>query len=442
MNCASVQPQLSAWLDQELSDEARRKVDEHLAGCAACRAVVDDLQRLHQQCNAELKVSQEEVNRLVESALAHYQPATLVYRPRPWRAVTLAIMSAAAGFLLALAVLPEWWKKTQVANVQPTNREQSGELPVQLALAIGTVEVEDNGAWKPLATGTKLHAGQRLRTPGKSRCELRCSDGSEVRLNSNCELIVHTPRLYQLKQGQVWSTVAPDRVPFQIKTDQSTVTALGTQFDLNYQEKLTTLTVLEGKTRLEQTGGKITEVNAGQQLEVDSQRGSFDLRQPDYQLYQATNWVNEILVLKGRDNPELIRRINDVMASIGETKMIFMAEEEMRTLGDHCVVPLCRYLQSERSKKQEERRQLAARIIADLAQPRSIGDLIDLLGDSDPQVRASLAKALLRLTRQDMGMTIQQWQSSDELNRAKALERWKSWWKRNQERYPESGKVA
>ena len=147
--------------------------------------------------------------------------------------------------------------------------------------------------------------------------------------------------------------------------------------------------------------------------------------------------MNEILVLKGRDNPELVRRINDVMASIGETKMGFLAEEEIRTLGDHCVVPLCRYLQSARSQQQDAQREIAARIIADLAQPRSIGDLIDLLTDTNPQVRSSMARGLARLTKQEMGVTVQQWQTIDAQRQKQSQNQWKEWWKKNQARYPE-----
>ena len=37
MNCLEAQENLSAYLDRELPEDVRRKMDEHLAGCAACR---------------------------------------------------------------------------------------------------------------------------------------------------------------------------------------------------------------------------------------------------------------------------------------------------------------------------------------------------------------------------------------------------------------------
>ncbi|MFT3879963.1 MAG: FecR domain-containing protein [Gemmatales bacterium] len=443
MNCDSIQPLLSAWMDRELSRDQVVQVEQHLAGCVACKALLEDMQRLDQQLRAKLPSPPDEVQQLIDSTLIAVRRDVVPYQQRPWRAIALAIASAAAGFLLAVVLLPELFKKPVASKVVPSSTQATLELPIQLALAIGVVEIEEQGLWKPLATGTKLQAGQRLRTPERSRCELRCADGSEIRLNSNSEIIVHSQRLFHLKQGQVWSTVVAATTPFQVKTDQTTVTALGTQFDLNYQLQRTTLSVLEGKTRFD-LQGKSAEVNAGQQLLVNNSNGAFDIRDsgPDYALFQATNWVNEILVLKGRDNPELNRRINDVMASIGETKMSFLAEEEIRTLGDHCVVPLCRYLQTARSHQQGTRREMAARIIADLAQPRSIGDLIDLLSDTNPQVRSSMARGLARLTKQDMGLSSQQWQTADEQKRQQVQKQWKEWWKTNQSRYPDSGSKA
>ncbi|HQR06147.1 MAG TPA: FecR domain-containing protein [Gemmatales bacterium] len=443
MNCASIQILLSAWMDRELSSDQVLQVEHHLANCATCKSVLEEMQRLDQQLRAKLPPSPEEVQRLIDSTLFASRGDALPFRPRPWRTIAMTVASAAAGFLLAVVLLPEWFNKPIASKVAPSSTQAALDLPVQLALAIGVVEIEEQGTWKPLATGTKLQAGQRIRTPERSRCELRCADGSEIRLNSNSEIIIHSPRLFHLKQGQVWSTVAAATTPFRVKTDQTTVTALGTQFDLNYQVQRTTLSVLEGKTRFD-LQGKVAEVKAGQQLLLDNGKGTFDIRDPnpDYALYQATNWVNEILVLKGRDNPELNRRINDVMASIGETKMAFLAEEEIRTLGDHCVVPLCRYLQSARSQEQEMRREMAARIIADLAQPRSIGDLIELLSDTNPQVRSSMAHGLARLTKQDMGLSPQLWQTADAQKRQLVQKKWKEWWKANQSKYPDTGSKA
>src|SRR5207302_11051128 len=112
-----------------------------------------------------------------------------------------------------------------------------------------------------------------------------------------------------------------------------------------------------------------------------------------------------ILILKGRNNKELARRIDGLLAQIGATKTSFLSEEEIRALGDHCVLPLTRFLESDRYRGDAGKRHVAANILADLAQPWSIPDLIILLRDNDGEVRYHAARGLARLTQQSFGRT-------------------------------------
>jgi ferric-dicitrate binding protein FerR (iron transport regulator) len=229
----------------------------------------------------------------------------------------------------------------------------------------------------------------------------------------------------------VWSTVAKASTPYTVKIADTLITALGTQFDVATTAKGTTLSVLEGSTQVERAGQKTT-VKSGQEW---SNVGNNETQQDreSYQLLQATNWVHEILLLKGRDHPELQNRINDIMASIGRTKMDYLVEEEIRVLGDHAVIPLTRYLQSAKPSESGRRRK-AAKLLADLAQPRSIGELITLLTDEDPNVRASIAIGLKRLTGQELGYNTQAWSSSTPMGCEPMQQRWATWWKENQYR--------
>src|SRR5262249_35136250 len=126
--------------------------------------------------------------------------------------------------------------------------------------------------------------------------------------------------------------------------------------------------------------------------------GQIDHKDQVRELALATSWVHGILILKSRDNKELAKRLDDILAQIGQGKAEFMAENEIRSLGDHCVLPMTRYIQPERSQANRNKRQMAARILSDLAQPWSIPDLIKLLADDDKDVRYQAAKALRRLT--------------------------------------------
>jgi hypothetical protein len=248
-------------------------------------------------------------------------------------------------------------------------------------------------------------------------------------------VVFRGPRQVQLVRGQVWSTVAAAAEPYRVESPVATVTALGTQFDLLHDEKLSRLTVVSGRTRVE-SGQAMKEVSAGEYLDLDPKLLSEPQKKPQYQLLQATGWVTEILRLKGHGNPELTRRIDDLFAQIGETKTSHLAEDEIRLLGDHCVLPLTRYLQSERSRGERIRRQTAARILADLAQPWSIKDLIGLLKDDEGEIRVQAATALRRLTGQTQELDPGRWRTASAEARQKALDRWEKWWAENQFRCP------
>jgi hypothetical protein len=185
--------------------------------------------------------------------------------------------------------------------------------------------------------------------------------------------------------------------------------------------------------KVDLAGGAAT-VDAGERLAVAD--GRLGEKQTAHDLAVATRWVNEILVMKGRDDPELAKRVDDLFAQIGQQKMSSMYEEEIRALGDHCVIPLVRYVESDRSKNDAEKRVIAARIVSDVAPPWAIGELIGLLSDKDGEVRYWAAVALHRLTGHEFDRTAEQWKSDPWMACATSAETWKKWWEKNRERFP------
>jgi HEAT repeat protein len=141
------------------------------------------------------------------------------------------------------------------------------------------------------------------------------------------------------------------------------------------------------------------------------------------------------LLLKGRDNPELTQRIDDLLARLGEDKMQYLHEEEIRGLGDHCVLPLTRYIQSDHSALEPARSRRAAEILSDCAQPWCIPHLIELLRDQDGDVRAAAGRALIRVSHHDIGTDEQRRNGSDTV-RADLIAQWQQWWNRNKSHIP------
>src|SRR5262249_558052 len=111
-------------------------------------------------------------------------------------------------------------------------------------------------------------------------------------------------------------------------------------------------------------------------------------------------------------------------------------EDEIRRLGESAVPPLVRFLQARDKADDEGRRAVAATIVADLAPPQLIPDLIDLLGDANGRVRAAAARALQRLTARDQNFSPDEWLSQPPDVCEPALLRWRTWWEENKHRYP------
>jgi hypothetical protein len=195
--------------------------------------------------------------------------------------------------------------------------------------------------------------------------------------------------------------------------------------------------VLEGSTQLNE-GAVGLVVNQGEAVSLS--KGTVTPLDASAALDQASQWIMDIVVLKGHDNPELNARVNDLIAQIGVGKMAFLRENELKALGDRCVVPLTKFLQSSRSEGQIWKCQEAARVISDVAQPWCIPYLIELLDNPDGEVRAAAATALRRLTNEDQGRTPEQWRDQPKEAGAEALKAWQAWWERNKARYPNASR--
>ena len=426
MQCDEAVNLISADVDGELPADERLRLEDHLAQCADCRAAAEAIRLQDAQlvrAFAPRRGAAREIANRVTANLARSRP-----RRSRW---LLPLAAAAAGFVAAVLIFRPWIRSVSIPNMGRTSAVVSiGHLDV----ATGVVECRvPGGQWQPMVTGAAVTAGSQIRTGTGVRCEFAMADGSEVRVNENSELRLADLRKLDHVKGQVFSVVARKQTPFELAFAGGTVTALGTRFDVQCRPNQLVLAVLSGSTKLT-NGGTHQDITQGQVVNVVNGRVT-QLREP-HALDQATSWITDILVLKGPNNPELNARIDDLFAQIGEGKMAFMRENELKAMGDRCVIPLVRYLQSPRSAGKTFKRQEAARIVGDVAQPWCIPDLIELLGDSDGDVRALAAAALFRLTGLTQNRSTQQWHDEPAQSGRPALKDWQEWWRVNRHHYP------
>lgn len=484
MDCREAIELIGARLAGRLEPPQDAALDAHLAACAACRrsasgqalfdgalrrAFTDRRRRaadVAERVAARVTDASSETPRMRSGGASHADFASIAPRTADFRGASSrwrmipAAAGLAAGFLLAVILFPPW-KKTNLTDVD-NGGSQSWAIRspnggpgaiARLTLATGPIEVRlaAEAPWQPLPTGAVLPIGGRVRTGPEACCEFTTPDGSEVRLNRGTEIVAAAARQFELAAGQVYCTVAPDPTPFEVRTVSAAVTALGTQFDVSCRpappeppntsstaveaSAQTCVTVVEGAARLGTAGGAQT-VSAGESVCVSAGGAPIKTRVDD--LVEATRWVHDLLVLKGRADPELKWRVDDLLARIGRSKMEHLHERDIRALGDRCVTPLCSYVGSTGAREDPHRVARAARMACDLAQPWNIPDLIGLLDHADGEIRSLAAAGLLRLTGETLGRPPDAWRAGDGVSCSAGSANWRNWWEENKDRYPAS----
>lgn len=143
-------------------------------------------------------------------------------------------------------------------------------------------------------------------------------DGSTVELNARSRFRVRyteQTRSVELLQGQALFRVAKDaRRPFIVATDDAQVRAVGTQFDVNRGKSRTTVSVIEGRVRVDaptagttNTGEKEVFLDAGQQLVITAKM--LVLPQPA-NISAATAWTEKRLVFDSAPLSEVTEEFN------------------------------------------------------------------------------------------------------------------------------------
>lgn len=339
------------------------------------------------------------------------------------------LLSVAAGFLLAVVLFRPWEKAGDVAGAG-----MNSPPVAHLVVATGPVNVAPMSKLPSFTcpTGGPIESGADVSTGPKSRCEFSTADGSAVRLDAGTKVKFEQSRAITMEQGELWSNVAKSNQPFAVKSPQATVTSSDGQFDLCCKTDETVLRVTEGCAKL-QAGADERTVVAGQEVRI--RNGIVADPRAFQDLLLSTRWLHDILAAKGPDNPELQERFQQMFAEIGAAKIGYLYEREIRAMGDSSVLPLVYFLKRSTRDADQARRVVAARLLADLAPPKTIPELIGLLSDENGQVRFYIAQALTRLTGETHGRTPDAWRS-DPLPTCEPTHRdWQAWWQENKDRY-------
>src|SRR4051794_13585025 len=105
MECSQIQDSLSAFLDCEIAPEQAARIELHLEKCAACLRQREALEAQHQRLRA-LFVERRRAADLMANRVNH----SLGERPpvRSFKRWLPLLLSAAAGFLIAVGIFQPW----------------------------------------------------------------------------------------------------------------------------------------------------------------------------------------------------------------------------------------------------------------------------------------------------------------------------------------------
>lgn len=148
-----------------------------------------------------------------------------------------------------------------------------------------------------------------------NKTDLTMDDGTQITLNKNSRLIytsTYGEKTRSVKlEGEGYFNVTKDSVrPFRITMGNSSITVLGTAFNLKNETKSSNIiaTLVEGSICFETPGQKVL-LKPGQQLTFNQESNSIDIMQVDTNEY--TSWKNGLLKYKSIPFVELIQELKN-----------------------------------------------------------------------------------------------------------------------------------
>lgn len=402
MNCESLPLMLNAALDGELSPLERTTMQQHLQECPSCQHEWQELQGLHQEL--ELAFPAPDVDSAVDLALdriqqSHAKPqhVTVYEQPhrRPNRNSVFAFIAVVFTLLVAVGTVTQW------SNASPPVAE--------ISLMTGSIDFKprDGTDWIVIdgSTRVSLPAHARIRTGTESLCEIHTKSDAIVRLNCQSEMVMHCAAKVELVTGELWCRassaagmeicgVGPSK-----PQDKPNVFLCPSSTEMQWRalpnRELSCLDVAptSAEIRLPETTCMI---QPGQCVTFAS--GS---PRPE-QTYQAnpseaTQWQLPLLLLHNPHDLDLQHRLTAMLAKMGQSKMTYMYEDQIRKLGPAGAIPLLAYVRSPESRQDPPLRRRAMELVTKMATADAVASLEDLQRDDDPIIAKLAARALTRL---------------------------------------------
>lgn len=402
-SCESYRPQLSAFLDNEISAADTQRLHAHLQQCAECHREWILLQELDCQLTDVLTITRADVKiAKIEQSRTKGTVQGGRRKSPAWWSIIAAIAATIALASVTLRNLP----------APPNSNPVDTQIIASLTNATGPIEVLAPGSsdWKIVqpAELCELVAGTRVRTGADVICEFQTTDDAKIRLNESAELLWTGKRQLELRIGQAWyessntSTLQLDAA-FQNQAIASFQCPSASQVQCVAEPKKATFSSIAPTNGVAScsVGNSNYDVDPGQTIAVGPTPGQQPVDRAADELAKSKIWQLPLLAASSASsNAELFPSLSRMLAPIGMTKARHLNEQQIRRLGPRGAVPLLIFATDPSSLNEPSLRRTAARLGCDLADAKAIRWLNQLETDSDADIAAYAKNAIRRVTRE------------------------------------------
>lgn len=396
MNCETIPFLLNAALDGELSSADRDALHQHLKDCPVCRALQEDLLRIHRDLTAILRGPKvEPYFEQIQITLRATGYVRDCHRStRSMARSQLVVVAACVVLLFTVGAIFQWSGIDHSVGV--------------IEMSTGTIDFKprNSSEWirvdRPARVSIPMDS--RIRTRATSLCEIHTKSNAVVRLNHETELVLHRAEKVELISGELWCRASSH-------SDLTVCGAVGAELQTINSFTCPSSTEVQWKAlpgnmfSCQDVASKPVEIKTdlancviepGESLTFAAGQpvgGASSQASP----LQATSWQLPLLVLRNPLDDELQARLRDMLALIGETKASYLYEDQIRQLGQAGAAPLIIYVRSSESRRRPSTRLHAMRLGSEMAAVSLLPDLLELANDEDPLVREMALAAIQRL---------------------------------------------
>jgi len=286
---------LSARVDGELTPEQEQALDAWLNEYPDGKIIAEAFQSQDADMRRAFESRREATVRTAERVAAHLatppMPA-LPSAPSRARGARLWTLAPPIAATLVVALVAFYCLHPHSPSPSPTK---------DIAQHNGTAALNPHDILTPRARPADpkpvvAAVGDKLTTTAGEKRRITLPDRSILYLNQNTSVELATDRLVKLERGQIFVEAAPvdeaaGRGAFQVETARHKLTALGTKFTVDVDDKTVALLVTQGQVNLDDATEPVV---SGQLLKADANKVNEPTPAP--RASYALDWTRELMI--------------------------------------------------------------------------------------------------------------------------------------------------